>query len=139
MWLGTYQLGRPVPLAAQSRVSLTGSLPSSTPVARIYTAAGSLVETVSLPLVESSEYLFGRAHRLSGSYSVGRHLVLYRWTISGTTYQEQSHFDVVAGGDGDGAVTFLGFHQNAQGPNVLYGTETGKVIQGRSPSVEGAY
>ena len=115
--------------------ALVPTAPSSAPVAKIYNSAGSLIETVTLPMKNAADNIFGKRHLLSASYSAGRHIIVYQWTISAVVYQTAEVFDVLSGGDVDGQVISMESHTLPTGRHVIYGTETGKLVSGRNPRV----
>lgn len=117
---------------------LTPTLPDSAPVAKIFTGAGVLKETVTLPCQDLTDKVFGKRHRISSSYSAGRHLVIYQWIISSVTYQQADVFDVIAGGDADGNVIGMEHLSQPAGRYLVYETEAGNVVSGLNPAlVEG--
>ena len=127
-------IGTPVSLSvATVTPALVPTAPSSAPMAKIYNSAASLIETVKLPIFDSSQNLFGKRHLLSASYSAGRYMVIYQWTISAVTYQSAEVFDVLGGGDADGQVIGMEYVALPTGRHVIYETETGKLVSGRNP------
>lgn len=129
-----YQLGDAVPLFVTSvSTAPAATQPDSTPTAQLFTAAGSSVETVKLPLIDSAKWLFGLNHLLDSSYSAGTYLVVYKWTISSTIYQAYEHFLIRANGDADGNIHSMAGVDMDAGPHLVYSTESGKFVSGRRP------
>jgi hypothetical protein len=60
-------------------------------------------------------------------------MILYKWTISGTTYKATDNFDVSYAGDADGCVIGMGGYQTPLGQAVTYDTESGKTLRGLNP------
>lgn len=139
MYLGRFQLGDSIPLSLGTRTGdgvLGPQLPSAAPVAKTYDASGTLVETIKLPIKNRYKVTayFEKRHRLSSSYSAGRYLIVYQWVISATTYQAAAVFDIIEGGNADGAVIALQGVSRPEAIKVLYETESGKLNVGRNPT-----
>ena len=142
-YLGRHHVGSSISLGVPSvNTSNAPTMPTSAPIAKLFTAAGAQVGSdVKLPVHDKLGHdaagangaFFLKRHLLNSSYSAGRHLVLYQWTISGVTYHESDSFDILAGGDADGTVIGLYALQRPEAMNVLYQTESGELKTGRNP------
>ncbi len=141
--LGRHHLGSSIPLGIQS-VNPSGvpTVPTSAPVAKVFTAGGSQVGSdIKLPIHDQYGHdtagangaFFLKRHLLGSAYSTGRHVVVYQFTISGVTYQREASFDVLAGGDVDGTVIGLHGAQRPEAMSVLYQTESGELKSGLNP------
>ena len=137
MNLGRFHAGDSIPLSVPvENASGTPTLPDSAPVARIY-RAGTLIETVSLPICDryKTTAYFQKRHRLSASYTASAaYIIVYQFAISSTTYRRVSWFSVYAGGDEDGTVIAAAAVERPEANIVLYETESGKLMAGRNPS-----
>tara|TARA_R110000803_G_scaffold205530_4_gene272296 strand:+ start:17148 stop:17561 length:414 start_codon:yes stop_codon:yes gene_type:complete len=135
-YLGRHILGDSIPLSLDSVTpALVPTTPDSTPVAKIYDASGSAVETVSLGSKDLTKKLFDKSHFLGSSYSAGRYMILYQWIISAVTYHSTESFDILTGGDADGHALSLEGFDIGLAEHLLYQTESGKLVSGRNPAL----
>lgn len=140
MWLGRYAVGSFVPLACVPRSANNApGTPSSCPVAEIYNASGTQVGSdVSLVVHDvygtgtATYHRFQRLFRLTSSYSAGRYMILYKWTISGTQYVLCQNFDVYSG-EADGQIIAMFPVNRPEGQHVHYDTQSGKTLVGKNP------
>lgn len=137
--LGRFRIGDHVPLQC---VSLNGSRvpvkPDQAPTATIYNASG-VIEGVRLPVKDRyntavAATFFQKRHRLSSSYSTGFHYVSYTWEHSGAQKGGVDTFEVIAGGDSDGAVISAGKLERPDGAHFIYQTDSGALRAGRNPT-----
>jgi len=138
MFLGDFQLGRTVILDVQTtNASGTPTVPDDAPTCRIYSAAGALVQSKLMPVVEPEQVtgLFGLPVFLGLEFATGYYLVLLRWAISGTTYAEARSFRIVAGGDVEGAVVDMHWFQRPHANYLVHVLESGYVRKGQNPSL----
>lgn len=104
---------------------------------KLYTAAGTLVLTKSLPPVERyiATGLFEVMQPLNSSFAVGRYYARYTWTVSATDFVGVDCFEIVAGGDADGQYTsaFFLMAQSGDADWILANTDQGTQNLGRGP------
>lgn len=108
--LGRYQLGEYVRIPVQTRnASAAETAPSAAPTYTLYKANDTPItghDTVTMPpkFLGLLTGWFESEIRLSSTFSAGRYNVLIEYSISGGhTGAEQHSFDVVAGGNANGA------------------------------------
>ena len=114
----------------------TPTLPTDAPTAAIYSAS-TRVETVSLPIADRYKVtaFFKRHIQLDSDYSAGYYQVVYDWNISGGYHGTKvEHFQVVAGGDADGAVISVEKLERPEAQYLLYKVDSGAILAGRNPS-----
>lgn len=133
-YLGRIQVGRLVMLSVVTRDGYgVPHNPTSEPTARIYSADGSLVQSVQLAAVRDYTGLFRLGVLLGDDYAAGRYDVLYYWAISSTTYSEWGTFEVDDGGDPWGRTISLYHHINPEDVYVLAQLTGGQIVAGRRP------
>lgn len=137
MDLGRYQLGQTVHLFLACRNG-SGVLtaPDDAPVARVYSGSA-LVESRRMP-VRDRRLVTGWFHLplfLGSAYAAGPHAVSLHYLLSGTPYVEPVAFTVAAGGHADGQITSMYFYRRPHADYVVHGTERGKILKGKNPSV----
>ncbi len=138
MEIGRFQLGDFVPLQFQSvDGSDTPTWPSSTPTIKTFAAddVTTAVETIRPGArdVQRQTGLFYYPLRLTSSYTTKPYIVTFNWTISGTTYASIAQFNVIAGGDSDGAVIGAHYVRRPEAPTVVYVVDGGKLKAVRNP------
>lgn len=140
MHLGRLQVGDHLPLRVRSVAPATNvpTLPS-TPVnvfASIYSAAGTLVDQVQLPICERYKVtaLFSRMFQLDGDYSAGQYSVHYTWAVAGNFGGDVDSFEVIPGGSASGTVV-SGFEmQMPEAKYLVHEYDSGSIVQGRNPA-----
>lgn len=136
MFIGRFQLGEIVPIVVWARNNAgTPAVPSSHPEARIYDAAGTLVQTHSLPLVDSADTVgrFRYELPLGTQYAVGYYDVKIEYTISAVVYAELMSFQVLAGGHTDGALIAAELYNSPHSPWLVAETDRGALLAHRNP------
>jgi hypothetical protein len=132
-YLGRLSLGDYVPLmVACYNGSYVPAEPSAAPTAKIFDAAGSLVETVNMPIRDRYRRtgFFMKPHRLSSSYSAGRYQIVYEYT-AGSARAKAEWFDVI-GGNADGSVIAATEFAVPDSRYVVYEADGGKLFAGRN-------
>ena len=72
---------------------------------------------------------------LNHDFSVGRYTVHYTWAYSSNTYIDIDTFEIVAGGDPDGAINSMYFYHRPHADFVVYQLTSGKIQKRRNPKV----
>ena len=132
-----YQLGDVVPLACLTKNgSGTPALPDDSPVARIY-SDNAPVATLSLPIADRYQRpgFFELPLLLDARFAVGRCSVVYQWAIGGVKGGDIDYFEVVAGGDQDGAGLALYYFERPTSSFVLLQTDAGRIVRRRNPQL----
>lgn len=129
MYLGNFTQGREVllPLLAVDD-GPTALWPTAAPRVRVYDADGTLILAAFLPACDRSRAtgLFVYRLALDDSFVPGRYHAYFAWTSSGVVRARAANFDVVAGGDADGAVVSLHHLGRPQGDKTVAKTDGGK-------------
>ena len=134
-----YQLGDYLELAVQpTNASLTPTVPDDYPTAKIFDSSGTLIDTVTIPVVykpSATEYYFERRWRLDSDYSAGTYMLVYQYeTGAGANVVAQCQtFDIVAGGNSDGAVIGQYFQDVPEAQQVVYQLDGGRMVSRRFP------
>lgn len=79
--------------------------------------------------------LFRATLFLGSKYSSGMYDVVYYYKVSGVTFLETDHFEIVAGGDARGACVSTYFYERPEAQYIIQGLESGSIIKGRNPTV----
>ena len=139
MWRGRKILGDEIMLAVQCRNSSKApSAPTAAPTMKIYTAAGVLVLSRSIPPIEKNTAtgLFGIMQPLNSSFSAGRHYARYTYAISGTDYVDLDAFEILAGGNASGQYISLFHLDRPDGVDFVLGQiDQGGVVVNRGPKI----
>lgn len=109
--------------------------PDGVPVVTVYDGSGRVVGGVRLPVVEPSAapaYFAGTLF-LNSSYPAGEYAVVYRWKISGVNNSQADHFEVIPGGNADGAVAGLYRYDRPHANHLVNKRRSGKIYRGRNP------
>lgn len=134
--LGQFQLGDFLPLTLQTVTGdeTTPTLPTAAPTAKIFNASGTLVETISLPIHDpvGAVAYFQHKRQLDSTYSAGKYFICYQWTTTSAGVQCQT-FEILAGGDADGAVIGMAWFEVPEARNVVYQLDSGALRAGRNP------
>ncbi|MFO0899366.1 MAG: hypothetical protein U0836_18225 [Pirellulales bacterium] len=136
MFIGRFQLGDFVTLVVWCRDSAgTPAVPTAHPQAKIYDAAGSLVQTHDLPLVDSADTTgrFRFELPLGTQYAVGYYDVKIDYTISSVVYSELMSFQVLAGGHTDGSLIAAELYNSPNSPWLVAETDRGTLLAHRNP------
>ncbi len=112
---------------------------SINPEAVILDAAGNTIATVKLAAVFDDvtsagafQGFFKRRYRIDST--AGGHTILYRYTLSGTTFFRDDTFELVTGGDAKGTIIALDYMPQHGQSVIQYDTESGTIQIGRNPT-----
>lgn len=135
---GRYQIGTHVPLHVLTvNGSNVPSFPTDAPRIEVWSATAKVVSNKAVPVVDrfGQTGLFGHRLFLDGRFSAGRYTVYYRYLVG--TYQGvvEDTFEVVAGGDGDGAVIALNYYERPHAVFCVFQLDSGRLVKGRNPRV----
>jgi len=139
-YLGRYQLGDFVPLLVRTKdedgiITIPTVTSDQAPIAAIWSDSAK-VENLRLPVVDLSLGLFGGRVQLTSNYAVGQYFAAATWTVGGKTVVGDAvfTFEVVAGGDSDGAVIAMKEYLRPEAVNLVFEKDGGKVLCGRNPA-----
>lgn len=139
-----FQLGDWLPLASHvvDGDGVTAAPDSNGVVtAKIFDAAGDLIETVNLPsrperISELSgggiQYHEGQV-LLDGDYAVGKYMIVYTYTVDAALGGSTDTFEIVAGGSASGAVIASYFHDLPNANNVVFQLDNGDLRRRINP------
>lgn len=137
MFRGRYQLGEELPLLIQC-VDDVGSpvAPNAAPVAHIWSETA-LVKSLSIPAMDQQTVtgLFGMRLFLGGAFAAGIHQVLYKYTAGSFTNVITQMFQILPGGDPDGAVVSMYGFRLPFATFLVHQLDSGKVQKGKNPRV----
>lgn len=134
-----YQLGDWLELVVQTTNGAgTPTPPDNCPTAKIFSGAGSLIDTVTIPVVHKpsgTEYYFERRWRLGSSYAAGAYMVVIEYTTTSGAYvcKDLSTFHIAAGGNTEGACIGSYWHSVPEAEQVCYQADGGRMLSRRFP------
>lgn len=134
-YLGRWQLGERLPLSVRCRSSAdTPAEPASAPLAMIYSDSG-FVTSQLMPITDRYGVtgVFAFELLLDGRFAVGRHTVIYHYTISSVPLMAQQDFEVVAAGNFDGAGLSMFYYRRPGAGYLLTHQDSGRLIRKRNP------
>ena len=114
------------------------TMPVLPPWLTVWTPGGSKVLAREMPISRerfTHPGLFYYDLFLDASFGTGVYTAVYAYTAGAFLGLEEDNFEIVPGGHGDGAVTSAYFYERPEATFVVHGTETGKILPGRNPSL----
>lgn len=135
---GRYQLGQAVELTLACRdASDTPAVPTNVPRLKVWTPAGALLRFQDLPPLEryTQTGLFHARLILDSTFTAGLYRVTYYWSVGSFRGLDEDGFEVMPGGDADGAVVALHWFSRPQAKFLVQSLDSGKLVQGRNPTV----
>lgn len=135
---GRYQLGQEVALTLLcTDASGTPTNPVSAPHADIFRGSTKVLSGLLFPVLDagSTTGLFQRNVFLGNLFSTGRHQVVFRYLVGSYLGQVTDDFEILAGGDPDGAVIAAHWYERPHAGFVVQQKDSGKLIKGRNPTV----
>jgi len=135
MSFGRYQQGEEVWLRVQCfGTNHVASWPTEAPVAAVYNSAG-LVTQLQLPMVDERGQvgLFGLRVYLNTLFYPDYYRVLTRYRVAGKCSMEEESFEVIPGGDADGAVISLYSFLHPSGEFIIQQRDGGRLFAGGNP------
>lgn len=143
MDLGPCVLGDELEITLQCVTPSTkvATVPDAAPTIKVYTEAGTLVVSKTLPPIDKQNVtgLFGIMLPLNSSFSTGRHVVRKEFVVSATTYvdEELDFFEIKAGGHSGGQIVSMAFidrpEQNSDW--IVSQTDMGQIGLLRGPQI----
>jgi len=136
MFIGRYQLGQSVPIAVQTEGAPgKPELSDDVPVADLFTAAGALVLSKRLPIVDRFGVTgwFLLPVFLDETFEEGNYLVNVHWADDGDARAKTYRFEIVPGGDTDGAVVAMHAYDRPHGKFLVQQLDSGRIVAGRNP------
>lgn len=110
--------------------------PDAAPEADIYFGE-TLVETVKMPILEryKTSWTFGVPVFLGGKYSLGNHMIVFRYAFSTVKYQQFGYFEIRGGGSATGPVIAMAEYNKPAGQFLLTHGEDGNLRYYRNPEI----
>ncbi len=134
-YLGRYMLGQRIFLGVRC-LGAAGvpSLPDEAPVAQVYSSTA-LVLSLRLPIQDRQDLdgWFGASLLLDSRFVEGPGRVLYQYTVSGTAGGQVDQFEIVPGGQADGAGLALVYYSRPASDFVLQQVDSGRLLRRRNP------
>ena len=138
MYLGRYQAGQTVPLVLQAHDgSNAPGLPNDCPLAKVWDATGTVTFAGKMPILDKYQQqgLFYYPLFLDQRFpNLGNYSVVFYWQTGSYQGIDQAEFELVDGGDPDGAVMSMYFFHCPHADFIVEQLEKGKLIQRRNPS-----
>ena len=135
--LGAFQLGDWLPIMLQTRTGAgVPTAPDAKPTFKAFDSSDTLIETINLPASKAYPYitgLFEHKRLLDSSYSTGKYYFALQWAISSTDYMRLGIFEILAGGDADGAVMGMNWFELPESKQVVMALDGGALRAGRNP------
>jgi hypothetical protein len=137
MYLGSFTLGQFVPLTRLALgAGFTPAWPVTVPIYRVYDGTGVCVATGRLPpgdLIGAVGHFAGDL-RLQGDYAAGHYAVVLDVTMGGVARQTTGRFQIVPGGDADGAVISQHFYRRPQADFVVQRLDSSQRVLAQNPT-----
>ena len=134
---GRYQLGQSIPLLLQC-VNASGvpTVPDAAPTLEVWSSSAK-VQSLLIPVIDRYQVtgLFTYTLFLDQSYAAGGYRAVFSWrsgTFRGLTVD---HIEVLAGGDGRGAVIAMHYYLRPHARFLVQELNSGLLIKGRNPVV----
>ena len=138
MFRGRYQLGEEIPLGCRTLTAAdVPTAPDDCPTMTISTAAGSIALSRKIPICDRYGVtgLFLDNVQLNTTFAAGAYIVNYVWVIGGTVLGDTDTFEIVAGGNADGACIASHFFDRPHADFIVQQVDSGQVVYGRNPKV----
>lgn len=137
MFLGRFMLGAHVAISANCRAADRPYAPVAAPVFRVYDGSGLLVASGKIPPsdVGAVTGLFIFNLRLGDDFAVGQHSVIIQFTANGSPRMAVQHFEIVEGGDTDGAVVSAYFYERPMSSFVVGRLDSNQRILAKNPRI----
>lgn len=141
MWIGRFIRGDTLPLLVVCGDPKTGEAeqPGSQVYAHVYYVDSPIIiDSVPLTPIDkfSGRWVFGSQQLIDADYAPGCYTVVYSWSYGGVARVKLGTFRVMSEtlGDADGSVLALQATFRPEARNLLYETQSGKLMRGRNPS-----
>jgi len=136
-YLSRTQLGREASFAITT-VDATNipGWPTAAPILEVWAGTTLVLSNLKMPKVDGAVTgLFRLNVFLDDRFSAGEHLGIVRWSLNSFLGVEEYKFDVVAGGDGRGAIVSLFHHEMPQERFLVAQSDAGKLFRLKRPSI----
>lgn len=137
MYMGRKSLGQEAAFSV-STVDVDGVVtwPSDAPTVDVWAGATLILHGLKMPKVDQSVVgLFRLNLFLDGRFAVGVYEVVKRWAVGTYIGVQIDRFEIIAGGDTNGAVISMFYHEMPQANFVVYQTDGGRLKRGKNPKV----
>ena len=135
--LGRYQLGQEVPLALQCLLGDAPDTPDSHPTFEVRadaSASWTIYNRIAADEQGITVGFFRQPMMLDARFAAGRYTVRFRWQDSGANHRTEMHsFQVLPGGNADGAIIAMHHAERPQGRFLIMQTDTGLLKRGLNP------
>lgn len=141
MFRGRFQLGTEIPLSVLTvNGSNVPSAPTVCPRIEVWSTTAKVVSDKLIPVMdrygtEVDATLFAYNLFLGGGFAAGLYTVYYRYLLGTYEALVEDTFEIVAGGDKDGAVISMYYFDRPQAKYVVMQLDSGKLVKGRNPRV----
>lgn len=139
MWLGRYCQGQWVAIPLDA-VDGNGEAvaPSAAPTVTVYDGSFSAIasnKTIA-PRDRSVNGSFEREFFLGSTYPAGKYTARVAYSAGGSAYPRLYRFEVVGGGNEDGAFIAQAFYEKPDSPHVVGSQDGGDLVPRRNPKVQ---
>lgn len=137
MFLGRFMLGQFTPISVNCRAADRPYAPVTAPVFRVYDDSGLLVASGKIPPADvgGATGLFILNLRLGDGFAVGQHSTIIQFTANGSPRMAVQHFEIVEGGDTDGAVVSAYFYERPMSSFVVGRLDSNQRIIGKNARI----
>ena len=112
------------------------SWPSASPFVDVWLGTTLIIGGLKMPKVDSSVVgLFRLNLFLDSRFQTGRYSIVKRWTVGTYLGVETDVLDVIAGGDTDGSIIAMFYHEMPQANFILAQTDGGHLRRFKNPKV----
>lgn len=134
-YLGRLQLGDTLDLVLQTTNGTAPTAPDNPPQVKIWSASA-LVTNQEMPLERPVQTgLFHHRVYLGADYATGYYTFVILYRVGSYYGVESGSFQVIPGGEQDGAVTSMYFFRRPQASFLVNERQTGKILKGKNPSI----
>lgn len=136
MFRGRRQLGQFITLGVQCvDASGTPTLPTAPPQLEIWQGSTIVIAAKEIPINDRyrTTAMFLYRQPLDGRFSAGTYLASYTYTVGSLGVFEVDSFEVMAGGNADGAAISLTQFTRPHARLMVWQTDMRKLLYGRNP------
>lgn len=136
MYRGRWQLGQEIPLAVLCvDADETPTNPDAAPFLDVYSTSAKVIAGRRLPLLDRNgqRAFFQLNLRLDSRFAAGVYQVVYHYTIGSYLGQVHDTFEVVAGGDADGASIAAYWYERPHADFLVRQLDSGQLVKGKNP------
>ena len=136
MHQGRYTLGQEIVFGCWTHdANDTPTLPTLPPVLEIWSSAGTKVQTKSMPIMDRYQNTgwFQLPVKLNTDFATGLYRAVMIYVVGSYYGLDEDTFEVIAGGDTDGAALAMAWYQRPHAAYVVQQMDSGKLNFGRNP------